>query len=58
MCEPQGAVVVALQRRDGSFITNPPPTTTVQLGDTCFAMGTPEQLDRLKKLASNARGIA
>lgn len=58
MCRPGGAVVVALQRRDGSFLTNPAPEILAQAGDTIFAMGTPEQLAELKKLASAAARAA
>ena len=38
-----GVSVLAIKRRDGSFVHTPPPTTTLGLGDVAIVLGTPEQ---------------
>jgi len=53
LCQPRGAVVIALQRPDGDLVTNPSPDTRVHPGDAIFAMGTPDQLARLKELSAS-----
>jgi voltage-gated potassium channel len=45
-----GAVVVALQGREGSFVTNPRPDKKLGAGDVLIAMGTREQLKQLEEM--------
>ena len=47
-----GALVLALRRADGSFVTNPDPDTPVGAGQILIVVGTVEQLERLRRLAS------
>ncbi len=45
-----GALVLALRRRDGSFVSNPEPDVTLEPGTTLIAIGTQEQLSALEGL--------
>ena len=47
-----GALVLALRRADGSFLTNPDPETTVEVGQILIVVGTADQLVRLRALAA------
>ena len=42
--------VLALRRRDGSFVSNPEPDVTLEPGTTLIAIGTQEQLSALEGL--------
>ena len=42
-----GALVLAIRRPDGSFITNPSPEVTIEAGDVLIGVGTTEQLSAL-----------
>ncbi len=46
-----GALVLALRSEDGSFLTNPDPSTVVSAGQILIVVGTAEQLGRLRQLA-------
>ena len=46
-----GALVLAVQLPDGTFVTNPPPEFRLEPGHRLIAIGTEEQLDRLRSLA-------
>jgi voltage-gated potassium channel len=45
-----GALVLALRRPDGTFITNPAPEVRIDAGDVLIGAGTPTQLDELAQL--------
>jgi voltage-gated potassium channel len=47
-----GALVLAIRTADGSFLTNPPPATTLESGHVLIAVGTQVQLDELRKAAA------
>ena len=47
-----GALVLAIRRPDGSFITNPSPDDTIRAGDVLISVGTAEQLDSLTQYAT------
>jgi voltage-gated potassium channel len=47
-----GALVLAIRTADGSFVTNPPPTTVLESGHVLIAVGTQLQLDELRKAAA------
>lgn len=47
-----GALVLALRRSDGRFITNPSPETTMDAGHILIAIGTAPQLESLSRLAT------
>lgn len=49
-----GALVLALRRQDGSFVTNPAPELRVEAGDILIGAGTPVQLDNLARLVGGA----
>lgn len=49
-----GAFVLALRGIDGTFITNPSPETPIGPGQVLIALGTPQQLGELAKLAEGA----
>jgi len=39
-----GGSIVAIRKRDGYLITNPPPSTVLEIGDEVVIIGTKEQL--------------
>ncbi len=47
-----GALVLAIRRPDGSFITNPSPDDTIRAGDVLISVGTAEQLGSLSQYAT------
>ena len=47
-----GALVLAIRRPDGSFLTNPSPEDTIEAGDVLISVGTAEQLGALVSYAS------
>jgi len=46
-----GVTVLAIKRSDGQLLGNPSPETSIRNGDTLIALGRPEQLRALAKLA-------
>ncbi|HUZ11159.1 MAG TPA: potassium channel protein [Acidimicrobiales bacterium] len=48
-----GALVLAIRRPDGSFLTNPTPDTNIQTGDVLIGIGTADQLAALERFALN-----
>lgn len=48
-----GALVLAVRGDDGSFTTNPPPETEMAPGQILIAIGTPDQLCALEKVAES-----
>lgn len=46
-----GALVLAIRRMDGSFVTNPSAHTTIEAGDVLISVGTAEQLESLTRIA-------
>ena len=46
--EKTGATILAIKKED-RMITSPPPDTPINVGDTIYAFGTKEQLEKLKK---------
>src|SRR6202035_4041183 len=46
-----GALVLAIRRPDGSFLTNPSPEDAITAGDVLISVGTDEQLDALAEFA-------
>lgn len=49
-----GAMVLAIRRPDGSFLTNPEPATLLHAGEVLIAIGTREQLAKLVDAADVA----
>ncbi len=49
-----GAGVIAVRGPDGRFHTNPTPDHVLGVGDMLIALGTPDQLNRLERLASGS----
>jgi voltage-gated potassium channel len=47
-----GALVLALRYPDGSFLTNPPATASIEPGQVLIAVGTDEQVAALQRLAT------
>ncbi|MGD0985769.1 MAG: potassium channel protein [Acidimicrobiales bacterium] len=47
-----GALVLAIRRPDGSFLTNPSPGEAIEAGDVLISVGTAEQLDALANFAT------
>lgn len=47
-----GALVLAIRRPEGDFLTNPSPDTTITAGDVLISVGTAEQLATLAAVAS------
>ena len=45
-----GALVLAMRRPDGTFITNPAPETSIEAGHVLIVIGTPDQLRSLGEL--------
>ncbi|HWG63044.1 MAG TPA: potassium channel protein [Streptosporangiaceae bacterium] len=52
--ETNGALVLALRGRDGTFLTNPPTQTPVDAGHILIAIGTQQQLSALQEVANRA----
>ncbi|MGP0028950.1 MAG: potassium channel family protein [Acidimicrobiales bacterium] len=46
-----GALVLAIRRPDGTFVTNPSPEDVIKAGDVLISVGTDEQLDALAEFA-------
>jgi voltage-gated potassium channel len=46
-----GVIVMAIRRRDGSMLFNPPADTAVEAGDYLIVMGKQEELLALEALA-------
>jgi len=51
-----GALVLAIRRPDGRFITNPSPEDTIEAEDVLISIGTAEQLDALAVFANRPLG--
>ncbi len=49
-----GALVLAIRRPDGTFVTNPSPEDIIEAGDVLISVGTAEQLDALVSFVSRA----
>jgi voltage-gated potassium channel len=47
-----GALVLAIRRPDGRFVTNPSPEYTIEAGDVLISIGTAEQLEALVAFAN------
>jgi voltage-gated potassium channel len=47
-----GALVLAIRRPDGRFLTNPAPEDTIEAGDVLISVGTAEQLNALVSFAA------
>jgi voltage-gated potassium channel len=47
-----GALVLAIRRADGRFVTNPSPEDSIDSGDVLISVGTAEQLESLAEFAS------
>lgn len=45
-----GANVIGFKAVDGSYILNPKPDTKVMSGSKLFVLGTPEQIEDMKKI--------
>ncbi|UCH33298.1 MAG: potassium channel protein [Armatimonadota bacterium] len=52
--EQSGAGIIAVRGPDGRFHTNPTPDYILEAGDMLIALGTPDQLTRLERLASGS----
>lgn len=50
--ERTGALVLAIRRPDGAFLTNPSPEDVITAGDVLISVGTAEQLDMLARCAA------
>jgi voltage-gated potassium channel len=48
-----GALVLAIRRTDGTFVTNPSAHTTIQAGDVLISVGTAGQLETLGRFAGS-----
>jgi voltage-gated potassium channel len=48
-----GALVLAIRRPDGAFVTNPSPESVISAGDVLISVGTAEQLGALVAFAAN-----
>jgi len=49
-----GALVLAIRRPDGGFLTNPSPGEVIAAGDVLISVGTAEQLDSLARFAARS----
>jgi len=49
-----GALVLAIRRPDGGFLTNPSPEDVIEAGDVLISVGTAEQLGMLAQYAGRA----
>jgi len=47
-----GALVLAIRRPDGTFVTNPSPEDTIEAGDVLISVGTAEQLGALAEFTA------
>ncbi len=47
-----GALVLAIRRPDGTFLTNPSPEAAIEAGDVLISVGTEEQLDALAQVTA------
>ena len=47
-----GALVLAIRRPDGTFLTNPSPEDTIEAGDVLISVGTAEQLGALAEFTA------
>jgi voltage-gated potassium channel len=47
-----GIIVLAIEKEDRQMVFNPPPDHLIKMGDKLITIGTPEQTDRLVKMAS------
>jgi len=47
-----GALVLAIRRPDGGFVTNPSPEDAISAGDVLVSVGTAEQLGALAEVAT------
>jgi voltage-gated potassium channel len=45
-----GAQILAVKKKDGQLLTNPPPETRIEVGDELVVVGTPEQLRSIDPL--------
>lgn len=50
-----GALVLALRRSNGEFVSNPPPETFLEPGSTLIVIGTDEQLSALAQVLGTAQ---
>lgn len=48
-----GALVLAIRRPDGTFLTNPSPEAAIEAGDVLISVGTEEQLAALAQVAAS-----
>jgi voltage-gated potassium channel len=48
-----GALVLAIRRPDGTFLTNPSPEAAIEPGDVLISVGTEQQLDALAEATAN-----
>jgi voltage-gated potassium channel len=53
-----GSIIVALRRRDGTLLAQPPEDAVLQVGDVVVALGTPPTLDRLVSLFASGAAAA
>ncbi len=51
-----GALVLAIRRPDGRFVTNPSPEDSIEPGDVLITIGTAEQLEALVVFANRSDG--
>ncbi len=51
-----GALVLAIRRPDGRFVTNPSPEDSIESGDVLISIGTAEQLEALAVFANRPAG--
>jgi len=49
-----GALVLAIRRPDGGFLTNPSPEDVIEAGDVLISVGTAQQLEMLAQYAGRA----
>jgi voltage-gated potassium channel len=49
-----GALILAVRRPDGSFVTNPSPEALIAKGDVLIGVGTAEQLNALARLVAQS----
>jgi voltage-gated potassium channel len=47
-----GALILALRRPDGTFLTNPPATAIIEAGQVLIAVGSDDQVTALRRLAT------
>jgi len=52
-----GALVLAIRRPDGRFVTNPSPEHTIEAADVLIGIGTAEQLEALAVFANRPVGV-